>query len=52
MRHPRLKPAYQDTWHHCYSRAAGTATDRPFDEADKEQFVRILHRVAKFYCEE
>ncbi len=49
MRHPRLKPDCRDTWHHCYNRAVGFRSDRPFDTADKEQFVRILHRVAKFY---
>jgi len=50
MRHARLKPEYRDTWHHCYNRVVGTSLDRPFDDADKEQFVRILHRVAAFYA--
>lgn len=50
MRHARLKPEYRDTWHHCYNRAVGTSEDRPFDDADKEQFVRILHRVADLYA--
>ena len=50
MRHARLKPSSQDTWHHCYNRAVGTRADRPFDNADKEQFVRILHRVAGLYA--
>ena len=49
MRHARLKPASQDTWHHCYNRAVGNRTDRPFDAADQEQFVRMLERVADFY---
>ncbi len=49
MRHPRLKPDCHDTWHHCYNRAVGFQSDRPFSTADKEQFVRILHRVAQFY---
>ena len=31
MRHARLKPASQDTWHHCYNRAVGNRNDRPFD---------------------
>jgi hypothetical protein len=50
MRHPRLKPDYRDTWHHCYNRVVGTSDDRPFGDAEKEQFVRILHRVADFYA--
>lgn len=50
MRHARLKPAYRDTWHHCYNRAVGCSTDRPFDDADKEQFVSVLRRVAAFYA--
>jgi hypothetical protein len=24
MRQARLKPDYQDTWHHCYNRTVGT----------------------------
>ena len=31
MRHARLKPASQDTWHHCYNRAVGNRNDRPFN---------------------
>jgi len=52
MRHARLKPEYRDTWHHCYNRAAGTSKDRPMDEADREAFVRILHRVCRLYTVE
>ncbi|MBM4154094.1 MAG: hypothetical protein FJ221_03595 [Lentisphaerae bacterium] len=50
MRHARLKPDWRDTWHHCYNHAVGTAEDRPFGPAEKEQFVRILMRMADFYC--
>jgi len=50
MRHARLKPASQDTWHHCYNRAVGTREDRPLDDAEKEQFVRLLHRVSTLYA--
>lgn len=50
MRQPRLKPDYRDTWHHCYNRIVGTREDRPLSDADKEQFVRILRRVAGFYA--
>ncbi len=49
MRQARIKPDYADTWHHCYNRTVGTALDRPFDNADKEEFVRILRRVSKLY---
>ena len=50
MRRARLKPDYRDTWHHCYNRTAGSSEDRPFGDVEKEQFVRILKRVAGFYC--
>ncbi len=50
MRQPRLKPHDRDTWHHCYNRVVGTHEDRSLSDADKEQFVRILRRVAEFYA--
>jgi hypothetical protein len=50
MRHPRLKPEYRDTWHHCFNRAVACSTDRPFDDADKEHFVGVLGRVAACYA--
>ena len=49
MRQARLKPDYQDTWHHCYNRTVGTRADRPFGDAEKEVFVRMLKRLAAFY---
>ena len=49
MRQARLKPDYQDTWHHCYNRTVGTRADRPFGDAEKEMFVRMLKRLAAFY---
>ena len=49
MRQARLKPDYQDTWHHCYNRTVGTRADRPFGDAEKEMFVRLLKRLAAFY---
>ena len=49
MRKPRLKPDYQDSWHHLYNRTAGTRDDRPFADADKEMMVRILKRVCRLY---
>ncbi len=50
MRHARLKPDYRDTWHHCYNHTVGTRSERPLDDADKEQFIRIVKRLAAFYC--
>lgn len=50
MRHARLKPEYQDTWHHCYNRTVGCREDHPFGDAEKEVFVRILKRLAAFYA--
>ena len=49
MRQARLKPDYQDTWHHCYNRTVGTRADRPFGDAEKEMFVRLLKQLAAFY---
>jgi len=49
MRQPRIKLDQQDTWHHCYNRVVGTSRDRPFGDAEKEQFVRILKRVSRLY---
>jgi len=49
MRQARLKPDYQDTWHHCYNRTVGTRSDRPFGDAENEVFVRMLKRLAAFY---
>ena len=49
MRTPRVKPDYRDSWHHCTNRAAGTKADRPFGDAEKEAFIRILQRVSAFY---
>lgn len=52
MRTSRLKTDYQPTWYHCYNRIAGTRFDVPFGPAEKEQFVRILHRVSRLYTVE
>ena len=49
MRQPRLKPDYQDTWHHAYNRIAGCPGDFPFGPAEKERFVRILHKMSRLY---
>jgi putative transposase len=49
MRTARIKIDHADTWYHCYNRTAGTARDRPFGDAEKEQFLRILRRVSLLY---
>lgn len=50
MRLPRIKPTDCDTWHHCYNRIAGVPNELPFGPTEKEEFVRLLHRLAKLYC--
>ena len=49
MRQPRLKPDYQDTWHHAYNRIAGCPGDFPFGPPEKEMFVRILQKLSRLY---
>jgi REP element-mobilizing transposase RayT len=50
MRQARLKFDGQSAWYHCYNRVVGTAQDRPFGPLEKEQFVRLLHRVHRLYA--
>ena len=52
MRQPRIKLENQPAWYQCYNRVAGTSHDRPFGDVEKEQFVRILHRVCELYTVE
>ena len=49
MRQPRLKPDYQDTWHHAYNRIAGCPGDFPFGSPEKERFIRILQKLSRLY---
>jgi len=49
MRHPRLKPAGQDSFYHVYNRVAGNRHDLPFGDIEKEQFVRLMTRLNKLY---
>ncbi|MFH0879269.1 MAG: hypothetical protein V2A34_06115, partial [Lentisphaerota bacterium] len=49
MRQPRLKPDYQDTWHHAYNRIVGYPGDFPFGPVEKEKFIHILKRVSQLY---
>ena len=50
MRQARIKVDEHNTWYHCYNRVAGTRQDLPFGDREKEQFVRILHRVSILYA--
>jgi putative transposase len=52
MRHPRIRPDYADTFMHVYNRVAGTLGDFPFRDADKEYFIRLLHKLTTFYTVE
>jgi len=47
MRHARIKPDHEDTWHHCHNRAVGTRDGRPFGDAEKRLFVREAVRRAR-----
>ena len=49
MRTARIKVDHTDTWYHCFNRTVGTSKDRPFGNAEKEQFVRFLRRVSLLY---
>lgn len=49
MRNARITFDFQDTWHHCFNRIAGTSLDLPFHDAEKEQFVRLIKRVSLLY---
>jgi hypothetical protein len=40
MRQPRLKPVDRDVYYHAYNRVAGDPSDRPFDDREKEEFIR------------
>ena len=49
MRTARIKVDQADTWYHCMNRTVGNSQDRPFGNAEKEQFVRFLHKVSMLY---
>lgn len=49
MRTARIKVDDTNTWYHCYNRTSGTSRDRPFRDADKDQFIRILKRISLLY---
>ena len=49
MREPRLKMQFSDGYYHLYNRIAGCAGDFPFSDVEREQLVRILRGLARFY---
>jgi len=49
MRQPRFKVHNEAAFYHCYNRVSGTRRDRPFGRAEKEAFVRLLHRLSGFF---
>jgi REP element-mobilizing transposase RayT len=49
MRQLRLKPDYQDSWHHVYNRIAGLPNEFPFGKVEKAMFIRILMRLSRLY---
>jgi len=49
MRQPRLKPADQDVFHHCYNRVAGDRYYLPFGDTEKAFFMNLLKRLDIFY---
>jgi len=49
MRHPRLKPRGKDTFIHVCNRTLGNTGFFPFGRAEKEEFIRRLRRLCRFY---
>lgn len=49
MRRARLKPSGIPICYHLYNRVAGEPGFLPFGPAEKEQFVRLLHKVQRFF---
>ncbi|MBN1669525.1 MAG: hypothetical protein JXR37_00730 [Kiritimatiellae bacterium] len=49
MRHARIKPDYQDTYHHSYNRVAGDCRYFPLGEAEKQHFWTLVRRLAAYY---
>ena len=52
MRHPRLKPDYTDTYHHCYNRVAGDRHYLPFGTAEKAYFIKLIRQLSVLYTVE
>ena len=49
MRYPRLKPDKTSTFMHVYNRTAGSSAEFPFQDAEKEEFIRKLKKLTEFY---
>jgi putative transposase len=51
MRRARIRDeeSQSGAYYHIMNRTAGTRDDRPFDDVEKEEFVKLLHRLATFY---
>ena len=49
MRYPRLKPAETNTFMHVYNRIAGHTGEYPFQDTEKEYFIRKLKRLNDYY---
>ena len=52
MRRARLKPNGIPMFYHLYNRVAGEPEFYPFGATEKEKFIRLLHRVQKFFVVE
>ncbi len=48
MRYPRLRRDHDNTFYHCYNRVDGTSSDRSFGPAEKENFIRMVKRLARY----
>jgi hypothetical protein len=51
MRSARIRDdeSQNGAYYHIMNRAAGTRDDRPFGDVEKEEFVKLLHRLATLY---
>jgi putative transposase len=49
MRQPRLKIDEVDTFYHCYNRVAGDPEYFPFEDSEKERFIRFIKKLSRFY---
>lgn len=52
MRTARIRYQGAGAFYHCMNRCAGYATDRPWEPKEQEYFVKLLHRLSKFYTVE
>lgn len=51
MRYSRIKPeAGAESFMHVYNRTVGSTSDRPFGEAEREEFIRRLRKLHDLYA--